>query len=182
MTNLAVPSKRVERSMLVAFLDLTGFSLQSTRVADDELAEILDRYYELVAQRITAAGGRVVKFMGDGVLVVFELALADAAVTEFLALKSVVDVFFAGLRWECRLIVKVHAGPVIAGDYGARGDKRFDVLGKTINTAALVDSLGVALSAEAFRTLSPALRQRFKKHTWPVTYIRTEDPHRFRRR
>ena len=181
MTNLAVTT-RVERTMLVAFLDLTGFALQSTRIADDALADVVDRYYELVAGRITAAGGRVVKFMGDGVLVVFELALADAAVTELLALKPVVDAFFASLRWECRLIVKVHAGPVIAGDYGATGDKRFDVLGKTINTTAMIDSLGVAISVEAFRKLSPELRRRFKKHTWPVTYIRTEDPHRFRRR
>jgi hypothetical protein len=38
------------------------------------------------------------------------------------------------------------------------------------------------LTVEAFRKLSPPMRKRFKKHTPTVTYIRTEDPHRFRSR
>jgi hypothetical protein len=46
----------------------------------------------------------------------------------------------------------------------------------------MLDSTGVALSVEAFRKLSPDMRRRFKKHTPPITYIRTEDPHRFRPR
>jgi hypothetical protein len=46
----------------------------------------------------------------------------------------------------------------------------------------MLDATGVALSAEAFRQLGPELRKRFKKHTPTITYIRTEDPHRFRRR
>jgi hypothetical protein len=37
-----------------------------------------------------------------------------------------------------------------------------------------------AVSVAAFRKLSPPLRRRFKKHTPPVTYIRAEDPRRFR--
>ena len=173
---------RVELSMLVAFIDLTGYAMQSTRVADDELAEVVDGYYETVGTMITDAGGRVVKFIGDGVLVVFAADDADRGVAALMALKEAVDRYLEGRGWPCRLLVKAHVGPVIAGPYGARGDKRFDVIGKTVNTAAMLDAMGVALSAEAFRKLSPQMRQRFKKHTWPTTYIRTEDPHRFRRR
>lgn len=39
----------------------------------------------------------------------------------------------------------------------------------------------MTLSAEAFRKLSPETRKRFKKHSEPVAYIRTEDPHTRRR-
>ncbi len=173
--------RRVELPMLVAFIDLTGYAMQSTRVPDDELAAVVDGYYELVATAIAGAGGRVVKFIGDGVLVVFGIDDADRGVATLLAVKDDVDRYMAERGWPCRLLVKAHVGPVIAGPYGARGDKRFDVIGKTVNTAAMLDSVGVALSAEAFRKLTPELRQRFKKHTWPATYIRTEDPHRFRR-
>lgn len=56
------------------------------------------------------------------------------------------------------------------------------MLGRSVNAAALLDSTGVALSVEAFRKLGPELRKRFKKHTPTITYIRAEDPHRFRRR
>ena len=46
----------------------------------------------------------------------------------------------------------------------------------------MLDTTGVALSAEVFDRLSPAMRQQFKEHTSPVTYIRVEDQPRFRRR
>jgi len=182
MVTSALPASRVEVPLLVAFIDLSGYALQATRVTDDELAAIVDGYYELVAARVTAAGGRVVKFIGDGALVVFDVAAADAGVAALLELKDDVDRYLANAGWGCRANIKAHVGPVIAGPYGARDDKRFDVIGKTVNTAAMLDSSGVALSAEAFRKLSPEMRQRFKKHTWPTTYIRVEDPHRFRRR
>ena len=89
-----------------------------------------------------------------------------------------IDAFMADNKWECRLNVKAHFGTVIAGPYAGR----FDVLGKNVNAAAMLDSPGVALSVDAFRKLSPERRKRFKKHTAPVTYIRLEDPHRLRRR
>jgi hypothetical protein len=44
----------------------------------------------------------------------------------------------------------------------------------------MLDAPGVALSGEAFRKLGPEMRKRFKKHTPPITYIRVEDPRRFR--
>jgi adenylate cyclase len=176
------PGERAAVPLLVAFLDLSGFAMQATRVTDDELASVMDGWYERLAERVGAAGGRTVKFIGDAALVVFPAARADDGVAALLALKDEADAHFSAAGWPCRANVKAHVGECIAGGYGARGDKRFDVLGKAVNTAAMLDSNGVALSAEAFRALSPAMRQRFKKHTWPVTYIRVEDPHRFRRR
>lgn len=80
--------------------------------------------------------------------------------------------------WDCHLAAKVHYGPVAAGHFGTVGEKRYDVLGKTVNVGARLESSGVALSVEAFRQLGPKTRQRFKKHTPPVTYIRQEDSHR----
>lgn len=183
MSNLErARDERVEVVLLVAFVDITGYALQSTRVADDEIADVIDGYYQLLAERTSAAGGRVVKYIGDGALVVFDAADSDRGVATLLDLKAHVDRYFEHHRWDCRTTIKVHVGPVIAGPFGPPDDRRFDIIGKTVNTAAMLDATGVALSVEAFRKLSPATRQRFKKHTWPVTYIRVEDPHRFRRR
>jgi hypothetical protein len=65
------------------------------------------------------------------------------------------------------------------GPFGAAGARRFDVIGKAVNTAAtLADGSGVTLSVSAFRKLGPELRRRFHKHTPPITYIRLEDPRR----
>jgi len=177
MDSFAQSSARAPISLLVAFVDLTRYAAQSRRIPDQELADIVDEYYERVAARVEESGGRVVKFIGDAALIVFPDDAADRAGLALLDLKESVDAWLDGLGWESRLMVKLHAGELIAGPFGGQGDKRFDVIGETVNQAARLPSTGVALSVAAFRKLSPELRKRFKKHTPPITYIRTEDRH-----
>jgi adenylate cyclase len=174
-----LPERR-ELSLLIAFADLTRFSAQSLRVTDEVLADTVDAHYQRVAARVERADGKVVKFIGDAALVVFAPDAVDAGVGALLDLKQEVDAWFESLGWECRMSIKVHFGAAIAGPFGTAAT--FDVIGKAVNTTAMLDSTGVALSADAFRKLSPDLRKRFKKHTPTITYIRTEDPHRFRNR
>ena len=169
---------RTEVPLLIAFVDLTRFMVQSQRVTDLELADTLDAFYECVAVPVEKSGGRVVKFLGDAALVVFPEDALDRGVEALLQMKDAVDDLMESRRWECRLTVKVHFGTAVAGSYGAAGAKRFDVIGKAVNTAATLEGSGVTLSVTAFRKLGPELRRRFRKHTPPVTYIRHEDPRR----
>nr|HEX4312956.1 adenylate/guanylate cyclase domain-containing protein [Kofleriaceae bacterium] len=164
---------RAVRRMVISFVDIAGFARGAERVDDDRLAELLDRYYERVGVAAADGGGTLVKLIGDGALLVFPVASADAAVEALLALRADVPAMFDG--WHCELVVKVHAGDVVCGPFGARGDKRFDVIGGDVNLAARLPTRSFALSAEAFRCLSPARRARFKKHTLPITYLPSED-------
>ncbi|HJZ86305.1 MAG TPA: adenylate/guanylate cyclase domain-containing protein [Polyangia bacterium] len=168
------PASRTECPLLVVFADLTRFMLDARRVEPHRLADLIDHYYERVADAVAGAGGHLLKFMGDGALAVFAEPHVDAAVLALLQLKQDVDAWLHGLGWDSRLYVRAHFGPVIAGPYGGQGAKRFDVIGETVNVAARLDARGFALSAQAFRKLSPALRRRFKKHTPPILYIPLE--------
>ena len=170
---------RSETSLLVAFVDLTRFASQSHRVGDLELADGLDAYYEQVGAAVQSAGGRVVKFLGDGVLIAFAEDQVDRAVEMLLALKDTVDRSMTERGWECRLVAKAHFGTAVAGPFGLAGAKHQDVIGKVVNTAVTLESSGVTLSVTAFRKLGPELWRRFKKHTAPLTYIRLEDSRRF---
>jgi adenylate cyclase len=170
-----------EVPLLVAFTSFTRFAAQAARLEDVQVARVMSDYYELAGTAVTAAGGRIVKFIGDATLVVFPAEAVDGGVLALLDLKDTSDRFMAAQDWECRLIVRVHFGPVIAGQFGASSDKRYDVLGKTVNTTARLESTGVALSVETFRQLGAETRRRFKKHTPPITYIRQEDSHRVAR-
>jgi class 3 adenylate cyclase len=169
---------RVQCDLLIAFVDLTRFMAQSQRTSDDDLAETLDLYYQQVAAATEQARGRVVKYFGDGALVVFPEDSVDRGVEALLELKGSVDRFMATRGWDCRLTAKAHFGVVVAGAFGPPASAQFDVIGKAVNTTATLDGSGVTLSVAAFRKLGPELRRRFKKHTPPVSYIRTEDPHR----
>jgi class 3 adenylate cyclase len=175
-------ASRAEVPLLIAFADLTRFMVQAGRVTDLELADTLDAFYERIAERAVSAGGTLVKFIGDAAMMVFPEDAVDPGVEALLHMKEETDAYFTARGWECRLVVKAHFGSVVAGPFGAANDKHLDVLGNAVNAAARLDSVGVAISADAFRKLSPSLRKRFKKHTPTITYIRAEDPHRFRRK
>ncbi|HVO35154.1 MAG TPA: adenylate/guanylate cyclase domain-containing protein [Gemmatimonadales bacterium] len=161
--------------MLVAFTNFTRYTAQADRLEDVDVARVMDRYYALAGSRVAAAGGRVVKFIGDGMLAVFPPNRAGRGVLALVDLKDAADRFMEERGWECRLLVKIHYGTVVAGRFGAGAGRRYDVLGKTVNFAARLQGSGVTLSEEAYRQLGPEVRRRFKKHTPPTTYIRRED-------
>ena len=166
-----------EDSLLVVFTDFTRFAAQAERLPDREVADVMDAYYELAGATISRCGGRIVKFIGDATLAVFPGDSVDQGVLGLLQLKDAADHLMMDRGWESRLTVKAHFGRVMAGQFGPVSDKRYDILGKTVNVTARLQASGVALSVEAFRQLSPEVRKRFKKHTPPVTYIRVEDSH-----
>jgi len=169
---------RSERSLLIAIADLTRYTAYARRTEDAELAETVNGFYQRVTAAIDDAGGTVVKFMGDAALIVFSDDAVDVGVDALLAMKDDIDRYWSGLGWESKMILKVHFGTVIAGPFGSAAHARFDVIGSAINQTFRMDSSGFALSTAAFRKLSPELRKRFKKHTPPITYIRTQDRHR----
>jgi adenylate cyclase len=173
-----MPASRTETPYLIALLSLNGFASQAARVTDMQAADVLDEYLTLGTEAIEGAGGTVVKFLGDGLLAVFPPQHADSAVLGLLAFKPVADLFFRKRHWECRLIVRLHYGAVVAGPLGPPAHQRFDVIGRAVNIAVRLESRGVAMSVEAFRQLGPDVRKHFKKHTPPITYIRAEEPHR----
>jgi adenylate cyclase len=166
---------RAARRLLIAFVDTTGYTQFAERTADEPLAELMDRYYERIGELVERSGGTLVKPMGDGALIVFPPERADDAVDALLALREDIAAMCAGAGWPATLVVRLHAGEVVCGPFGARGDKRFDIMGREVNLTARLPTRGFALSVEAFRCLSPAGRARFKKHTPPITYIPVED-------
>lgn len=171
-----------EVPLLIAVSSFNRYTAQVDGLADLDVARVMREYYDLASSTITAAGGRVVKFIGDATLAVFGRENVDRGVLCLLDLKSTADRFMADRGWDCTLVVKVHYGPIAQGHFGTGVDRRYDIIGKAVNVAFRLESSGgVTLSVEAFRQLRSDVRARFKKHTPPITYIRQEDSHRPRR-
>ena len=165
-----LPADCRTQTLGVAFFDLSRISEWSSVEQDATVAGFFQDFYVMAAGHIEPAGGRIVKFMGDAGLAVFE---PDAAERVIFALCQ----FAADARRRARefgldtyLNVNVHVGPVLAGGFGPPGAERFDVIGKTVNIAARLGRRGVSLSPQAFRCLSGDGRKRFEKITPPVTY------------
>ncbi len=174
MTGFNSFKSMVEADLLISFFDLTNFVKISGERTSPELFGLLSEFYELAGDIIEAAGGKVIKFIGDAGLAIFPEAMADNGVLALMELKMRSEAFFASRKVNTRLIVKIHFGSAACGPLGVSGDKRLDVIGESVNTAATLASKGFAISPQAFRKLSAETRKRFRKHTPPIVYILTD--------
>lgn len=105
----------------IAFTDLEGFTRYTARHGDVAARELLERHHRAVGPVIRSRGGRIVKKIGDGLLVSF--GVPEAAV---LAALEIAETNETGLR----LRVGLHHGEVVA-----LGD---DLIGHDVNLAARV--------------------------------------------
>jgi adenylate cyclase len=159
----------IQADILVAFCDCARFAQAVKGRTSAELFADLNELYLLVDDAIDAAGGLVVKFMGDAALIAFPKELADQGIMALLDLKSRVDHWLQGRSLGESLRVNVHVGEVTLGRMGRAGN--LDVIGETVNIAASLGSNGFGLSQPAFCCLSPEHRKRFHKLTSPVLYM-----------
>ncbi|HEY3355840.1 MAG TPA: adenylate/guanylate cyclase domain-containing protein [Polyangia bacterium] len=130
--------------------DLKGFGVLAAQLGPVELGIELGRYYEHVAAAVAAEGGRVVKFLGDGVLSVFvggkdHRAAGLAAIARTLRDR---EAWLADSAQRGRPLldytVGAATGPVLAGDVGIPRLRMYDVLGQPVNFAFRLCALAAA--------------------------------------
>ena len=139
---------RIHAVILLA--DLRGFTALSDRLAGDRVIELLNGYFDALVPAIEAAGGEVLKFIGDGLLAIFPAA-TDAAAACSAALSAVADArsalaaFNAQLRArgdeELRYGMALHRGDVLYGNIGSSGRLDFTAIGPAVNLTARLETL-----------------------------------------
>jgi adenylate cyclase len=177
MVTLDQISTPQEINLLVAFFDLTGFARFSRSHSARQIFDIFSEYYQFVGDLVEESGGKVVKFVGDAGLIVYSEELVNQGVLALKTLKDSGDTWLTNHKIASRNIITAHFGPIVCGQVGTRTDKRFDLFGETVNTAATLKSNGLAITPQLFRRLNPDIRKQFKKHTPPITYIPVDEPH-----
>jgi class 3 adenylate cyclase len=153
MNSFADLDAPTERTLVVVFTDVTGFVKEFQNRTNREMFDLMSQFYELIGNEVEASRGKVVKFIGDAALLVYPEEHAERAVEALQQLKATADKWLKahGLRGEFR--IRAHMGPVVCGLLGTAGEKRFDVLGDTVNVTARLHSEGLTLSPELQRHL-----------------------------
>jgi class 3 adenylate cyclase len=159
----------IQANVLVAMCDCSRFMQSTKGRSSAELFADLNDFYILVDDAVQAAGGLVVKFMGDAALIVFPEELADQGIMALLDIKASVDRWLQDRPIGHSLYVNAHFGEATLGRMGRAG--HLDVIGETVHIAATLGSRGFGLSQQAFRQLTPEHRQLFHKFTPPVMYL-----------
>lgn len=135
-TNLA--GEQVE--VTIMFVDIRDFTSFAEKTAAEEVVSSINALFEQIVPIIHDHGGRVDKFVGDGLLAVFgaprrQSDHADKALA--VALQIVERV-----RSENGLQIGIglNSGEVVAGNVGGAGRLEFSVIGDPVNVAARVEA------------------------------------------
>lgn len=171
MVSLDHVTTPVTADWLIGFADVRGFlRIAKALGTSREIFTFIERLASLIVDRFRDSSGRVIKFMGDAALIVFPGERADEGMRELLAMKQAVDAHLAAEGYQSHLFVGVDFGEATAGTLGGS----LDILGHTVNRAAMLDRSAngaqVVITPEAFRTLAPETRTRFRKFTPPIVY------------
>lgn len=138
---------------VICYFDLEGFTGMSQKIAGEELIALLNDYFGLVVNKIEAHGGNVLKFMGDGLLAIFDrTAFSDApdrAVTTVRILqKEIATLNATHAAHDQRTLgytIALHAGPVLYGNIGADERLDFTVIGPEVNLGARISGMHKSL-------------------------------------
>lgn len=159
----------VEQPVAIVFADIRNFTSLAEEKLPFDVVFLLNRYCSLMAQAITANGGYVDKFIGDGVMAIFGISdgitkgcrNALAAAADMGAALEVLNTEIAGGGGApLKMGVGIHAGPAILGRIGAAGGDGtaggITALGDTVNAASRLESATkeldtVVISAQVLR-------------------------------
>ena len=139
-----------ELYIAVLFADIRGFTTISEGKLPYDVVFLLNRYFRATGQAVEAAGGRLDKFIGDGVMAIFGLnqepqvacrQALDAARRMALALDDLNEAMSGDLDLPLRIGIGIHAGPAIVGEMGYARAAQITAIGDTVNTASRLESL-----------------------------------------
>jgi adenylate cyclase len=133
------------------YSDLRGFTELSETLPAAELLHLLNEYFENCAAAAAARGGEILQFIGDAILIVFEIKRPEdeARVCED-ALDAAIDAFASmavvnhrrrhgGLR-EIEFGLGLHIGTVTHANVGAPDRLAFNVVGPAVNKTARIQA------------------------------------------
>src|SRR6267378_91933 len=139
-----------EREIAILFADIRGFTALSEGRLPYDVVFVLNRYFAAMGRAIDTAGGRVDKFIGDGVMALFGIERgAQAGCWEALAAARLMSERLpelnASLRAELdrplRIGIGIHCGPTIVGEMGYGNTAAITAIGDAVNTASRLESL-----------------------------------------
>ncbi|MBI3374535.1 MAG: adenylate/guanylate cyclase domain-containing protein [Betaproteobacteria bacterium] len=134
------------------YSDLRGFTALSESLPAGQLLQLLNDYFENCAAAAAARGGEILQFIGDAILIVFEIRRPeDEAEVCNAALDAAIDAFDsiavvnhrrrrAGLP-QIEFGLGLHVGSVTHANVGSPNRLAFNVVGPAVNKTARIQSL-----------------------------------------
>ncbi|WP_119417914.1 adenylate/guanylate cyclase domain-containing protein [Desertibaculum subflavum] len=132
-----------KRELAVMFVDIRGSTAIAERLDPATFAGLLTGFRRIVDDTVSAHGGVVDKFIGDGALILFGVLPIerDAARRAIECARMLLERMAAFERRhpEVRIGIGIHFGPVFVGVVGEGERVEFTALGEPVNIAARIE-------------------------------------------
>lgn len=149
--------------------DLQGFSGLSERIPGADMIAMLNDYLAVAVDVIERSGGNILKFMGDGVLAIFDVGEIDEDAKAALSAVRLLEQQMTAKTAQRRAMglpatdytLAMHAGEVLYGNIGAESRLDFTVIGPAVNQTARISGMHrglnqrIILSQEVFAAAQP---------------------------
>jgi len=139
-----------EREVAILFADLRAFTRLAEHKLPYDVVFLLNRYFSAMGTAVERAGGRVDKFIGDGVMALFgvdadpgtgcrQALVAARGMAE--ALDNLNRSMAPELSEPLRIGIGLHTGPAIVGEMGYGAATTVTAIGDAVNTASRLEGL-----------------------------------------
>ncbi len=149
--------------------DLEGFTSLSEELPGIEVIDMLNDYLAAVVDVVHHCDGNILKFMGDGVMAMFDVGEIDADARAALAAATLLQTRMAELNAErtsrgqpvSNYTLALHSGEILYGNIGSDSRLDFTVIGPAVNQTARIAgmhrSLGqrILISDDVARAAQP---------------------------
>ena len=138
-----------ERRIAILFADLRGFTRLSEGRLPYDVVFLLNQYFKAMGEAVEGAGGRIDKFIGDGVMALFGIEegpdegcrrALDAANRMAAALAQLNAALQMDLDQMLKIGIGIHCGPAIVGAMGHGSVLHLTAVGDAVNTASRLES------------------------------------------
>lgn len=140
----------ITREITILFADLRDFTALTRDVPSERVVEWLDEVHTALVEHVFAHGGTLDKFLGDGLMAVFNAPLeqpdhAGRAVRCAKAMHVALEEINAGRgrRGEPPLVmgIGIHTGVATLGPVGSPERREYTAIGETVNVASRIEEL-----------------------------------------
>jgi len=142
---------RDRKAVVAMFADLRGFTAMAESLPADQVVQLLNEYFGLLAEVTHAHDGTVFNMAGDGLLVGFgaPLVQSDAPMRGLRAACEALCRFEAlSAEWHARygvqvgLCIGLSQGEAVVGNVGSPNYMSYTMIGDTVNVAARLGQAG----------------------------------------
>jgi adenylate cyclase len=126
------------RLVTMVFCDIRGYTAFAERHDPEVVVEVLNFYFEHLAELVASHGGDIDKYVGDQIIAVFQGddMVANAVRCALAMQQKVAELGSQHPDWDLAIGIGINSGEVIMGAMGSRERMDYTVLGDRVNLAA----------------------------------------------